>query len=82
MTFKNSILLTLMRRLMGNAVMKFIIVYARLKIERKKTDWKRKGEEGKKRVAGCKAPFAEFRSHMKLRKFRISQSFFEKFKEM
>lgn len=40
--------------------MKFIIVYARLKIERKKTDWKRKGEEGKKRVAGCKAPFAEF----------------------
>lgn len=60
-----------MRMLVGNTIMKFIILYARLKIERKKT------EKSDRRKGGRK----ERSSIQRVWKVRISQSFCEKFKE-
>lgn len=64
-------LISLMRMLGGNTIMKFILLYARLKIGKKKAD-KSDGEKGGRK---------ERSSVQRVWKFRISQSFFEKLKE-
>lgn len=60
-----------MRLLVGNTTMNFIILYGRLKIGRKKSE-KPDREKGERK---------EKSSIQRVWKFRISQSFFEKFKE-
>lgn len=61
-----------MRMLVGNTIMKFVILIARLKIERKKID-KSDGEKGGRKERGSNI--------QSVWKFRISQSFFEKLTE-